>query len=310
MIDKITEFNPNAILVYGWSYKSHLKALRYFKGKVPVWFRGDSNLLDEKPSLKKYLRRIFLTWVYRHIDKAFYVGKANKAYYKALGLKPQQLIFAPHAIDNDRFSQNRLEEVKELKKSLNIKNEEILIVFAGKFEEKKDPEILLSAFEELDNNNVHLLFVGNGKLNQHLEAKANMRSSSSINHARVTNKVHFLDFQNQSQMPVIYQACDLFCLPSKGPGETWGLAVNEAMAAGKAILVSNKVGCAQDLVVNSLNGFIFEAENKSNLLTRLQELTSEKGNLMEMGDQSSRIIDNWTIQIQSQIIMNELNAIN
>ncbi|RZL41586.1 MAG: glycosyltransferase family 1 protein, partial [Pedobacter sp.] len=73
IISKINNFNPDAILVYGWAYQSHLKVLRYFKGKIPIWFRGDSHLLDSKPLWKKLARKALLTWVYSYIDKAFYV---------------------------------------------------------------------------------------------------------------------------------------------------------------------------------------------------------------------------------------------
>jgi glycosyltransferase involved in cell wall biosynthesis len=306
LVDKVSEFNPDAILTYGWSYHSHFKVLRHFKNKISVWFRGDSNLLDEKTGIKKLIRRIFLTWVYRNIDKAFYVGKANKAYYQALGLQPDELIFAPHAVDNDRFTCERSVETEQIKRELGIEDGDILIVFAGKFEEKKDPEILLSAFMEVNNPNAHLLFVGNGDLKQRLKSKVEEDAPHGFG---ITKRVHFMDFQNQSQMPAIYQTCDLFCLPSKGPGETWGLAVNEAMASGRAILISNKVGCAEDLVVNGVNGFIFEAGNKAELVARLHELIKNPSRLEEMGKQSSQIIKNWTIQIQSQTIINELNAI-
>lgn len=302
LITEIENFKPDAILVYGWSYKSHLKAIRYFKGKIPIWFRGDSNLLDEKTGIKKYVRRIFLKWLYKHIDEAFYVGSANKNYYESFGLKPKQLIFVPHAIDNLRFGQSHEEEVKKLRDSLHILDNEILILFAGKFEPKKDPEILLKAFTEINKDNVHLLFVGNGILEESLK---NQRTTN--NEQRTTN-IHFMDFQNQSQMPVIYQACNIFCLPSKGPGETWGLAVNEAMAAGKAILVSDKVGCAKDLVVNNRNGFIFEAENKGDLVAKLNLLLANPSHLTEMGKQSASEIKKWTIEIQAQTIIKELNA--
>lgn len=302
LITKIQDFQPNVILIYGWSYKSHLKAIRYFSGKIPLWFRGDSHLLDEKVGLKKHIRRVFLKWVYQHINKVFYVGTANKAYYEAFGLKASQLIFAPHAIDNDRFSQDRSIEVQQLRKLLRVKANEYLIVFAGKFEHKKDPEILLNTFTELNNSHVHLLFVGNGILEESLK---NQRKTK--NEQRTTN-IHFMDFQNQSQMPVIYQACDLFCLPSKGPGETWGLAVNEAMAAGKAILVSNRVGCAKDLVKEGLNGAIFEAGNMSSLKSKLTNLLEKPEDLSEMGKQSATEIKKWSIEKQAEIIINELNA--
>ncbi|HVG42526.1 MAG TPA: hypothetical protein VM888_13005, partial [Chitinophagaceae bacterium] len=70
---KIEKWKPDAILVIGWSFKSHLSCLRYFKGKVPILFRGDSTLLNEKPGLKKIARRLFLRYVYSFVDFALYV---------------------------------------------------------------------------------------------------------------------------------------------------------------------------------------------------------------------------------------------
>ena len=71
-----------------------------------------------------------------------------------------------------------------------------------------------------------------------------------------------MDFQNQSEMPKVYHSCDVLVLPSQGPGETWGLAVNEAMASGKAVLVSDKCGCYPDLVQDNINGFVFKSNDQ------------------------------------------------
>jgi glycosyltransferase involved in cell wall biosynthesis len=120
------------------------------------------------------------------------------------------------------------------------------------------------------------------------------------------DNIHFMDFQNQSSMPVIYQVCDLFCLPSKGPGETWGLAVNEAMACGKAVLVSDKVGCAIDLVKENQNGAIFKNENADDLISCLKTLTQSKSLLNEYGKRAEQIIQNWNFLKIAEAIENQL----
>jgi glycosyltransferase involved in cell wall biosynthesis len=303
IIQSINSFNPDAILVYGWSYQSHLKVLRHFKGKTPIWFRGDSHLLDSKPKLIKLARKALLTWVYSHIDKAFYVGTANKAYYKSFGLKQHQLLFAPHATDNDRFGTDRFDEAQILRNKLGIINGEILILFAGKLVRKKSPDRLLKAFLELNLNNSHLLIVGNGELEENLRRTAFPQAQVETENKRV----HFMDFQNQSVMPVIYQACDLFVLPSQGPSETWGLAVNEAMASGKAALVSDKVGCAVDLVKAGINGEIFQANNMIDLKNKLSGLVRSKIKLIKIGQNNRKLIQNWSFEIQAKQILNLLN---
>lgn len=326
--EAVQDFKPEAILIYGWAWKSHLNALRFFKGKAPVYFRGDSTLLDQQKSFRRLLRKYFLKWIYNHIDKAFYVGTANKAYFKHFGLKENQLLLAPHAVDNDRFGKENITEAQTLRTQLHIKSDEILILFAGKFESKKNPELLLNAFIDLDLKKTHLLFVGNGVLEENLKRKVEelgvsgeglaekvkfeyAQDNSNINselkverwEESVKKRIHFMDFQNQSQMPMVYQACDLFCLPSKGPGETWGLAVNEAMAAGKAVLVSDKVGCAADLVNPGVNGQVFTSGDLTDLKQKLKVLTENKTKLAQMGLASQEMIKDWSFKKQvNQIV--------
>jgi glycosyltransferase involved in cell wall biosynthesis len=322
LINNINKFDPDIILIYGWAYHGHLSAMRYFKHKIPIWFRGDSNLLDEgNNNFKKYLRYFFLKWLYRHIDKALYVGMANKAYYKKFGIKDHQLIFAPHSVDNKRFAEDRSEEAEQLRKTLSIRSEEILILFAGKLEQKKNPELLLNAFIKMDLKTTHLLFVGNGILEENLKSKVEglgisreglaekMKSApplDSVLNDGIKKRIHFIDFQNQSTMPVVYQACDLFCLPSQGPAETWGLAVNEAMAAGKAVLVSTKVGCAVDLIKLGVNGEIFKSDDLNDFIQKLRKLTESKIKLTEMGIQSQQIIQNWSFEKQVKAIVDNI----
>ncbi|GGG97068.1 glycosyltransferase family 4 protein [Pedobacter zeae] len=324
LINAVQSYQPDAILVYGWGWKSHLKALSFFKGKIPVYFRGDSTLIDQQKSLKSLLRKYFLKWVYGHIDKAFYVGSANKAYFKHFGLKEEQLVFAPHAIDNDRFGEEKILESRLFRTQLGIKGDEILILFAGKLEPKKNPELLLNAIIDLRLKNTHLLFVGNGLLQERLKKKVGeVAEKGYLGYAQdysvgsselevgswdenVKSTIHFMEFQNQSQMPVVYQACDLFCLPSQGPGETWGLAVNEAMAAGKAIMVSDKVGCADDLVKPGVNGSVFKSGDLADLKQKLKALTENKAKLTKMGMASKQIIQEWSFEKQVTVIVDAL----
>ncbi|WP_412467645.1 glycosyltransferase family 4 protein [Pedobacter sp. KLB.chiD] len=294
LINTIQNYKPDAILVYGWAWYSHLKAIRFFKGKIPVYFRGDSNLLHKLAGIKGFLRGMFLKWVYHHVDLAFYVGSANWAYFKAFGLKEKQLVFAPHAIDNNRFGVDRSAEAANLRNRFKVAEDEILVLFAGKLESVKNILLLLTAFQALNLRQVHLLFVGNGHLENSLRESLD----------KTSQKIHFLNFQNQSQMPAIYQACDLFCLPSKK--ETWGLAVNEAMAAGKAILVSDKVGCAADLVNPGVNGAVFKSGDLTDLKQNLKILTENKTKLTQMGLASQKIIQDWSFENQVNAIVDAI----
>ena len=93
-------------------------------------------------------------------------------------------------------------------------------------------------------------------------------------------------------MPVVYRMGDIYCLPSKG--ETWGLAVNEAMACGRTVLLSNRCGCSVDLVMNGKNGFVFDSGNKKDLIDKMKILLDPKLDIRSMGQSSANLIRSWS----------------
>ena len=298
LIPEIESWKPDAVLVIGWSFVSHLQCIRYFHKKIPVLFRGDSTLLDEGPGIKTMLRRLFLKWVYSHVDVAFYVGTNNKVYFLKHGLKNEQLVFAPHAVDNGRFGENAAYKKMEAlawRSKLGIAASDLVFLFAGKLEPKKNPAILIESFSEIKNEKIKLVLLGDGILKEQLK-------SLSKNDERIS----FVEFQNQQEMPVVYRMADVFVLPSKGPGETWGLAVNEAMACGRAILVSDKVGCAADLVADGKNGYIFRSNDIASLKEKINKLVSNKNGLAEMGKASAALINEWNFEAIASAVKNVL----
>lgn len=300
LIQRINEYHPDAVLVNGWNFNSHLKCLRYFHKKIPVLFRGDSTLLDEQKGIRKLLRQIVLKRVYRNIDYALYVGSQNKRYFLKHGLKEEQLVFVPHAVDNARFAANDINKAagEKIKKDLNIPEDDWVFLFAGKLEPKKDAQLLMEAFKKVNNSNVHLVIVGNGELEKQLKQSAEGLPN-----------IHFLEFQNQRMMPAVDLMAHVFVLPSKGPGETWGLAVNEAMAAGKPVLISDKCGCAIDLVENGVNGWVFQSGNEQDLSEKIKLLIKNRSNLDKMGHASLQKIQAWSFERIAEGIENLLQKI-
>jgi len=293
-VSAIERYCPDAILIYGWAFSSHLKLLRHFKNKIPVLFRGDSTLLDKMNLFQSLKRKIFLRYIYSFIDFALYAGKNNYRYYKNAGLLDEQLVFAPHAIDNTRFESENSSyrnEAKWIREEMGMEPTSLVFLFAGKLEPKKDVEILLNAFMKYaSKTSLHLLIVGNGILEDSLKKKY-----KAFN-------IHFLDFQNQKKMPAIYEVADIYVLPSKGPGETWGLSVNEAMANGKAIIVSDKCGCAADLIRPGENGFIFKSGDERELSKILETLIGDRALVKQMQDSSKMIIQDYTLNHVAEAI--------
>lgn len=285
LIKEIQDFGATHLLVYGWNFYSHLKVLRHFHGKAKILFRGDSTLLDEKPGLRTITRRVLLKWVYRHIDYALYVGTNNKEYYLKHGVPTHKLVLAPHAVDNNRFNSYADEaKVKELQKELGIDQYKKVFLFAGKFEWKKNPALLVNAFNQINTNDSILLMVGSGSLENEIKELA----ADNVN-------IKFLPFQNQSVMPVVYRLGDILVLPSVT--ETWGLCINEAMACRLGVFASDKVGSAIDLIDEGVNGCIFQSNNDKDLLSKLEQFANKsKTELNRMGQNSFNKIKNWSFE--------------
>jgi glycosyltransferase involved in cell wall biosynthesis len=121
------------------------------------------------------------------------------------------------------------------------------------------------------------------------------------------SRIHFKDFQNQLEMPDIYKSADVFVLPSKGPGETWGLAVNEAMASGLPILVSDKCGCNNDLIEDGINGYTFESDNLSQLVSKMNKMVNDSEALKQMGRNSKNKIQFWSFENIALVIEEKMN---
>jgi glycosyltransferase involved in cell wall biosynthesis len=180
-------------------------------------------------------------------------------------LPPERIALAPHSVDSARFaadSSGHEERAARWRQDLGIDAEAIVVLFAGKLQSKKNPRLLLEAVGALSRE-THLVFVGNGELEQELKAQAAGRGN-----------IHFMPFQNQSVMPAVYRLGDVFVLPSQGPEETWGLAMNEAMASGRAVIASSRVGGARDLIIPRENGWMFESGNRAALEEVLRQAVS------------------------------------
>lgn len=286
IVKVVTNFNPDAAIVYGWSFKSHFKLMRALKGKIPIFVRGDSTLLVDSSFLTKLKRKIFLKFIYKFSDFALYVGQNSYDYFINAGLKKHQLFLAPHVIDNERFvckTPDCLNLAASFREKFNIKQDDFVFLFAGKFEDNKNTDLLIDAFKQAQfNHNVHLVLVGNGPLEVQLKKMAQFPN------------IHFLDFQNQKSMPAIYGMCEVFVLPSQS--ETWGLALNEAMAGGKAIIASDKCGGAIDLIDEGKNGYIFKSKDAADLRKKLLCIYENKDHIKEMGKFSEKIVASFTIE--------------
>ncbi len=261
LVASLVAARPDAILMFGYAFRSHLRVMLSPRlAKVPLLLRGDSHDLARTRGWKARARRLLRRVLFQRFSAFLAVGSANAEYFRNCGVPRSHIHLVPHCVDNDRFTQqaeNAAGQAVAWREQLGIAANATVILFAGKFETKKRPLDLLRAFLEIkmvdgapEVARAVLLFVGAGALEPDLRRMAGDKIGQSV---------FFAPFHNQSRMPMVYATGDVLVLPSCGEGETWGLAVNEAMNMGLPCIVSSHVGCAADLISEGQTGWVFPA---------------------------------------------------
>jgi len=209
-------------------------------------------------------------------------GTLNRRFYQALGFPEERLFTVPHAVDNGRF-QSIADAISpgEARIALGLPATGPIVLFVGKLIPWKQPDLLLHAFAATKAPDAHLVYVGDGSMRADLEAAAR----------RTKRSVHFLGFLNQTEVPLAYRAADVLVLPSSG--EPWGLVVNEAMNFGIPVIVSDRVGCAPDLVLPGVTGEVFPDGSVSSLSGALDRLLSDPLRRQRLGAAALELISHW-----------------
>ena len=290
---KLREGRFDAVWVHGYNYSMTLQAIRAAHALgLPVILRSDSTLHDRPRSgLKLALKKVFFSMLRPAVSAVLSVGSENTAYWKHSLGEDLPIFRAPYAVDNDYFERacaDASQTREEFRRSLGLEANRPVILFAAKLIPRKRCGDLVDAVVQLSrsaklNPSPYLLIVGAGELQAELEKKAA---------GAVVGDVRFLGFQNQSELPRFYDLCDVFVLASVD--EPWGLAVNEAMAAGRAIIASDQVGCQSELVHPGVNGFVVKAGDVNELAASLEALFADPSLAHKMGKESQRIISNYT----------------
>ena len=366
LLERMKAFDPDAVLQFGYNYKSLVNFdLRWNTRRAPLVFRGDSHLLAEGreeslqssvfsfqlEKMKKWVRQVGLRLLLKRFACFLAVGKANADYFRAHGVPESKIVRCPHVVDNTFFLEEKKAgtrheatgnrgEGRGLREELGIPEDELVFLFAGKLEEKKQPMELLEAFLAADLPKATLLFVGSGELANVLQEHVRRSSQSSVvssqhqstedrqlaaescaaggdrspqrptDTANSRGNVVFLEFQNQSRMPDVYRTGDVLVLPSKGRYETWGLAVNEAACCGLPAIVSSHVGCGPDLIEDGVTGWIFEAGNVAALQRALETAAANRERLAAMGETlKQRVTRKYSYQSATEALLAGLGTL-
>src|SRR5262249_53673766 len=146
---------------------------------------------------------------------------------------------------------------------------------------------LLSVLETLSERRGKWTWVVAGDGPQRAEIEQRIRELDMADHVRLLGNVVY------SEIAALYHRADAYLQSSVS--EPWGLAVNEAMASGLPIIVSNQCGCREDLLQEGVNGFAFDAADPGSLGAALDSLTRARDRWTEMGEASRQIVADWDL---------------
>ncbi len=276
----------DALWVHGWAHPFAAAAWRVAAEKnIPLMLRGETFRGCIRGGwLRRLVHRLVFTWRFRKVAAFLAVGMLNHSLYRAYGVPETRIFQVPYAVDNTFFQAKTAEARpwrEKLRAALGIEPDRPIILFCGKLTEVKDPATLIQAVGRM-NAKPMLLLAGDGVLRQELEQLASRVAAGSVK---------FLGFQNQTELPALYDLCDVFVLPSIF--EPWGLVVNEVMNAGKPVIVSDQVGAGPDLVRAGINGDIFQAGDVADLVRALKPFMNDAVLRLRAGEESLRIINQW-----------------
>jgi glycosyltransferase involved in cell wall biosynthesis len=279
----------DVLLVHGHNYAANIIALMAAKAAgMPIMMRGETHLGLSRNAIKSALRRPLMSTLYGLCDRLLAIGSANADFYRAMGVPDHRIFLVPYCVDNERFigaANLSIDQKVEVRKRYGVPLDQPLLLYAAKFIAQKRPDHLLQAVRRLKavpSRPFTLLMAGSGELEPKLRA---MCVECSL------DNVLFPGFINQSQLPSLYAASDIFVLPSEQ--EPWGLAVNEAMCAGLPIVISREVGCVEDLVQDGVNGYTVAAGDIEALGRVLRRLIEDESLRRRLGRASLARIGGW-----------------
>lgn len=288
------------VVIQGWNHYGYLLAAWHAqRAGLKVLLRCEAtDHVEGSKGFKRLVRDFFLKQLFRRVNCFASIGQHNRNFYLKRGVPESCIVKMPYCVDNDYFREKAAKaDIKLLRSELGINDNQPIILYASKLMQRKRADLLLEAYSRLPEPRPWLIFVGDGELRPVLEAHIQKLS---------INRVLLLGFRNQSILPNFYALADVFVLPSIN--ETWGLVVNEAMNAGCAIIATDHVGCAIDLVSDGDNGFIIKKDDVTSLAQALLDALADR-RYITMGKKSIMRIASWGIEQNIQGLQAALSII-
>ncbi len=282
----LSTLEPDSVVITGYSRPLMRTAAAWARANGACCvLASDTNLHDRQRSLLKEKAKSL--WIRRYVDAAFVAGTSSATYVQGLGVGRDRIWRGYDVVDNDYFATRaKLAKLNEglMRESISAPNRYFL--FVGRLAPEKNVYALLEAYRTYrteHSGSWGLVIGGSGP------EEASLKQTAETMQVPDTT---WAGYVQPEMLPAYYGLGEALVLPSLS--EPWGLVVNEAMASGLPVLVSDRCGSAPDLVVPRINGYTFNPKDTSELARLMGRLESEDDRLTEMGTASQRIISDYT----------------
>jgi glycosyltransferase involved in cell wall biosynthesis len=249
---RLCQIEPDEVVIEGYDFQGAWAAWFWAKLRrkpIIMWF--ESNEHDYKRhAWKELVKQVFV----RGCSAGHTYGSSSKRYLVKLGLSADRISTGLAVVDVDLFARGCVSRLPV--------GADRVVLFVGRFVPAKNLLFLISAFStyvrQQSLSRLRLFLIGEGPMENVLR--------ESVKKFGLEERVTFRGFASQSELAGFYRASHFLVLPSTR--EVWGLVVNEAMASGLPVLVSEPCGCVPDLV-NANTGWVFSPLEESALVRTL-----------------------------------------
>lgn len=277
---------PAAVLVYGYDDFSRLLTVLWGRlAGVPMFVAGDSNIHGEsRRRLVRLVKSAYLRPLFRMLNGAMPHGSFGTRYFRKYGVPAARIYKLPLEPDYDRIAGITASEVNVLAERLKLSAGRRRIVYSGRFVAVKRVDLLIAAFSRVADQRPEwdLILLGAGPLEEELRRSV----PPTLN-----DRVYFIPaMRDPADVFTIYRLCDVLVLPSDY--EPWAIVINEAAASGLALVCSNVVGAAADLLRDGVNGRSFRKGDVGDLTAALIHVT-DPANLDRYKAGSRQAIADW-----------------
>jgi len=284
---RLAETNPDACVVAGYNHFTTQAAIvNSIATRTPWCLMSESHINKKRGRLRVFLKRALLGPILRTMGAAMVTGTLARRYMESMGVAPDRIFIVANTPDVTalrKAAERNRPQRQQLQGRLGVGGKRV-ILFVGRLLEEKGLRTLFEAYETARSrrSDLALVIVGDGPRRRDYEALAEHRGLWDV---------RFAGFRPQDELPEIYAAADLFVLPSLV--EPWGVVVNEAMASGLPVVLSDQVGASADLVEQGGNGFVVPVGNSAALAEKILDAFSNDARRREMGTRSLEIISGW-----------------